>query len=333
MFKKIFNDEAGVSPIVATLVLVVVAIAGAAAVGTILGSFSGDVSEQASAGDAAGSASMELVIAGSSTVQPVSELLAEAYMDKNPGVKVTVQGGGSGAGITGAKMGYVDIGAASKDVDTVNDYPELQKFTIGGSGVVVIVNDNSGGLTGAVVTAANLSDIYTAANGDGTAGLTVTGGYLTESAAATNYTIFDRADKSGTEETFAKFITGGAEKSIDAIASGVDGGEGNQGVLEKVQDTPDSLGFVDYGFADGASGVTILNLEHDGTSYDVNGDGDTIILETLQGTQDYPLKRPLNYLTNGNPSSLQKSFIDFALSPGSKDIYHETGYYAAVEFM
>ncbi len=329
---SLFEDSKAVSPIVATLVLVVVAIAGAAAVGTIMGSFSGDVSEQASVAESASSASTELVIAGSSTVQPVSDLLAKAYMDEHPGVKVTVQGGGSGAGIAGAKMGYVDIGAASKDVDTVKEYPELQKYTIGGSGVVVIINNDT--LKDSVVTAENLTYIYTNASADGTAGLKKDAdGYLVHDPSATNHTIYDRADKSGTEETFAKFITGGDYKSIDDIASGVDGGEGNQGLLEKVQDTENSLGFVDFGFADGASGVHILNLEHDGEEYDVQDDGSAIILDSLSGDADYPLKRPLNYLTNGNPTSLQKSFIDFALSPGSKDIYHETGYYAAVEFM
>jgi ABC-type phosphate transport system substrate-binding protein len=38
-------------------------------------------------------------IAGSTSVQPLAEELAQAFMAKNKGVKVFVQGGGSGAGI------------------------------------------------------------------------------------------------------------------------------------------------------------------------------------------------------------------------------------------
>jgi ABC-type phosphate transport system substrate-binding protein len=41
-------------------------------------------------------------IVGSTSVQPLAEELAQAYMAKNPGVKIFVQGGGSGAGIKAA---------------------------------------------------------------------------------------------------------------------------------------------------------------------------------------------------------------------------------------
>ena len=37
-----------------------------------------------------------VVIAGSTSVQPLSEAMAEVYMDSNPDVTVEVQGGGSG---------------------------------------------------------------------------------------------------------------------------------------------------------------------------------------------------------------------------------------------
>ena len=93
LFKGFFDDTRAVSPIVATLVLVVVAISGAAAVGTIMGTFSSDVSGEANTGELALASSTEILIAGSTTVQPVSELLAEAYMDDHQGIKVTVQGG------------------------------------------------------------------------------------------------------------------------------------------------------------------------------------------------------------------------------------------------
>jgi phosphate transport system substrate-binding protein len=115
-FKKFFNNDVGVSPIVATLVLVVVAIAGAAAVGTIMGSFSSDVSDSTSVGDITGTASTELLIAGSDTVYLVSVPLAEAYMDEHHGIKITVQGGHSLAGIASTELDIIDIGSASMDV-------------------------------------------------------------------------------------------------------------------------------------------------------------------------------------------------------------------------
>jgi phosphate transport system substrate-binding protein len=152
-----FNNEDAVSPIVATLVLIVVAVVGAVAVGTIMGTFSGDVSEQANAGDVAGASASEIVIAGSTTVQPASEKLAETFMAAHPGVKITVQAGGSGAGIAAANNGLVDIGSASKAVDTDVDYPDLTCYTIGGSGVVVI---GGSAVTETNVTAQDLYDAY-----------------------------------------------------------------------------------------------------------------------------------------------------------------------------
>ncbi len=41
-------------------------------------------------------------VAGSTSVQPLAEELAEGFMKNNPGVNVSVQGGGSSAGIEGA---------------------------------------------------------------------------------------------------------------------------------------------------------------------------------------------------------------------------------------
>ncbi|MFL7811878.1 MAG: hypothetical protein AB8I80_24790, partial [Anaerolineae bacterium] len=41
------------------------------------------------------SASGQIQLAGSTTVQPLAEVLAEAFMAENPGVTIDVQGGGS----------------------------------------------------------------------------------------------------------------------------------------------------------------------------------------------------------------------------------------------
>jgi ABC-type phosphate transport system, periplasmic component len=321
LLKRLFNDEAGVSPIVATLVLVVVAIAGAAAVGTIMGSFSSDVSDSASAGDATSAASTELLIAGSTTVQPVSELLAEAFMEDHSGIKVTVQGGGSGAGITSAELDIIDIGAASKAVDTVNDHPDLKAFEIGGSAVVVITNKNSA-ITGGNITKDELVKIYENCV-DGKVAVAIDAGGNITQAAGTDITVFQRSEASGTEETFAKYLGVGSELDSEA-----EGKVGNGGVLAAVEDTPESIGFVDFGFADSSDEVVIIGV--DGYN-DVDEDA---VLDALSGEDTYQVKltRPLNYLTNGNPSTVEQSFINFAMSPAAMEIFHEVGYFSAIEY-
>jgi hypothetical protein len=68
------------------------------------------------AGTAGSGLSGQLQLAGSTTVQPLAEKLAEAFMAKSPDVSVEVQGGGSSVGVTSAGEGTVGIGNASREV-------------------------------------------------------------------------------------------------------------------------------------------------------------------------------------------------------------------------
>jgi len=67
----------------------------------------------------------KLVIKGSTTVLPIAQKAAEAYMAENPDVKISLSGGGSGNGIKAIIDGTADIGNASrfikqKEVDLAN---------------------------------------------------------------------------------------------------------------------------------------------------------------------------------------------------------------------
>lgn len=316
--KNMIKDESGVSPIVATLVLIVVAVVGAVAVGTIVGTFSTDVADQNNVGDVSGASATEIIIAGSTTVQPASEALAKEYMDKHPGIKITVQGGGSGAGIAAANNGLVDIGSASKVVDTVNDYPELTSYTIGGSAVVIIGDKDT--VTATAVSATELKGLYQ----NGTAiGVTITNAV-------------QRSEDSGTEETFAKFI--GYKNSagqLDTCDPSVKAATGNGGVADLVADTEGCIGFVDYGFYD-ADNHVLLNIAVGSDEFIPTHDH---ILASLKGEEDNPattyvkgLTRPLNYLVKGTPSSIVKNYIDFCRAPGSIGIIEDVGYIPYVTF-
>jgi phosphate transport system substrate-binding protein len=58
--------------------------------------------------------SASVIIAGSTSVQPFAEVLAEEYMILHPGVTIDVQGGGSAAGIMATKSSTTDIGMSSR---------------------------------------------------------------------------------------------------------------------------------------------------------------------------------------------------------------------------
>jgi phosphate transport system substrate-binding protein len=155
----LYKNEKAISPIVATLVLIVVAIIGAAAVGVILGAFGSDVGDKSKAGNTSGS--QEIIIAGSTTVQPAMESLSKKFMADNDGVKISVSGGGSDAGIKAISIPSIDIGMASKPLTDAQKttYPTLKEYTIGGSAVVVITNTANRGITGPI-TKAQLNSIY-----------------------------------------------------------------------------------------------------------------------------------------------------------------------------
>ena len=321
LFKGFWDNTMAVSPVVASLVLVTVAITGAAGVGMIQGNLASDIAEGASAGDMGTASSTELLIAGSTTVQPVSELIAEAYMNEYQGIKVTVQGGGSGAGVSSTGMDIVDIGAASRAVkdSEAEKYPDLITHKIGGSGVVVIVNNAS-------ITKATVDEILAAYQTGAGAG-NLTG--ITE--------VFDRAEESGTEDTFRDWLNNGADVTFNST---VEGKQGNAGVLDAVKSTSGSIGFVDFGFADGAD-VTMIDLYDNGVLYttDKKNIKDQLKDTTFADLTDdkypggkYGLIRPLNYMTNGEPTSMEQAFITFAMSPGATTYFEECGYFAITSF-
>jgi phosphate transport system substrate-binding protein len=57
-----------------------------------------------------------LTVAGSTSVEPFAELLAEEYMLHHPGSHIYVQGGGSSAGIEAARTGAAHIGMSSRSL-------------------------------------------------------------------------------------------------------------------------------------------------------------------------------------------------------------------------
>ncbi len=57
-----------------------------------------------------------MTVAGSTSVEPFAELLAEEYMRLHPGAHIYVQGGGSTAGVEAARSHAADIGMSSRSL-------------------------------------------------------------------------------------------------------------------------------------------------------------------------------------------------------------------------
>lgn len=82
----------------------------------------------------------KISVAGSSSVSPVMEKLAEAYQKVNTNAKVEIQTSDSSAGMQSAMGGTCDIGMASRDLKD-EEKSALKIETIAKDGIAVIVNN------------------------------------------------------------------------------------------------------------------------------------------------------------------------------------------------
>ena len=91
---------------------------------------------------AGGQASGSVTVAGSSSVSPGMEKLAEAYMKLNGNVKIEIQTSDSTTGMTSAIDGVCDIGMASRELKDT-ETAELTATVIAQDGIAVVVNNNN----------------------------------------------------------------------------------------------------------------------------------------------------------------------------------------------
>lgn len=280
-----------------------------------------------------------LTISGSTMMEPVSEVLASAFMKEHAGINISVSGGDSTRGIIGAGEGLFSLGSASRTLyaEEMARYPGLQIHRIGGSAVVVIAHRD---IVLDIMRKDDLAMLYNGTGEDIAHSPNIDG---------INTTV-QRSDASGTEEIFAQWLFGPAVRNLDAALNVSDRtalgdiqaltAEGNQGVLALVRNTPGSIGFVDYGVAKGDCNVTMIRIETGpGLVFpkDTNRFGSAIRDElALQNGRDdryiEGLTRPLLYLTNGPPDPLEEEFIRFARSPDSAKYFREAGYFPSVDF-
>lgn len=99
----------------------------------------------------------KISVAGSSSVSPVMEKLAEAYQKVNTNAKVEIQTSDSSAGMQSAMGGTCDIGMASRDLKD-EEKSALKVETIAKDGIAVIVNNAN---TCADLTLDQVKSIYT----------------------------------------------------------------------------------------------------------------------------------------------------------------------------
>ena len=234
--------------------------------------------------------------AGSTTVQPLAELLADEYMAKHSGVQVTIGGGGTSVGITSVNNGTVDIGAASRELKS--DEPQLVKHLLAKDGIAIVVkpgNQVSG------LTKAQVRDIF--------GGVIKNWKDVGGPDHAINVVV--RESGSGTRTAFEEMVMAKPEPAV-ALASTALEQNSNGGVKQVVGGDSYAIGFISFGYIDS----TVKALSIDGVEATVEN--------AKSGT--YPIVRPLYFLTKVAPTGLVEEFIDFCLSDEGQAIVADEGY-------
>ncbi len=240
-------------------------------------------------------APQKLVLTGSSTVAPLASELAKAYEAEHPEVRIDVQAGGSSRGIADAQAGVADIGMVSRALKSTEQ--DLQGFTVAKDGIAVIVNAAN---PVTVLSDQQIMDLYTKkiSRWQQVGGLDAP------------VTVVNKAEGRSTLELFASYF----QLQPAQIKADVVIGDNQQGI-KTVAGNPNAIGYVSIGAAEFEveQGAAIKLLPVSGVE------------PTTATVQDetFPISRPLNFVTTGPPTGVQKAFIEFAQSPAANRIVKE----------
>ncbi len=242
------------------------------------------------------SLSGELNVVGSTTVQPLAEVLTEAFEALEPDVIVFVQGGGSSVGVRSAVDGTADIGMASRDIklSELQENPEIRVHTIARDGIAIIAEPG--------VTVDNLSkdQIRNIFSGEITNWNEVGGENLV-------ITVVAREEGSGTRAAFEELVM-----DDDLILGNAILQPSNGAVRTSISVIPGAIGFLSFGYLDDQT----KPLAVDGF----------LPTEEFAASGSYEIVRPLNMVTNGPPEGIAAVFLEFIVSEDGQAIVASEGY-------
>ncbi len=241
----------------------------------------------------------QLTLTGSTTVLPIAQAAAEAFMDKYD-VNVSVRGGGSGVGVAALMNKTVDIANSSRPMKakeiTIAKSSGVNPtaYAIANDGITIVVNTKN---TVKNLTIKDLKGIYTGkiTNWNQIGGLNMP------------ITVISRDVSSGTFEVFNEKVLSGS-KVIDSammLAS-------NNAVASTVGDTPGAIGYIGLGYV--TEKTKIVNVENCIPS-----------IQTIK-SGEYKLSRKLYMYTNGPAKGNTAGYLNFIFSPEGQKIVEEQGF-------
>lgn len=250
-----------------------------------------EATEEASAADLSGTISL----AGSTSMEKLCEAMSESFMETYPGVTVTVEYTGSGAGLESLASGSVDIGNSSRHLKDEEVAGGAVENVVAIDGIAVIVDPAN---SVSDIPADKLAAIYkgeitnwSELGGDDEA-----------------IVVIGRESGSGTRDAFEELLE---VKDACKYAQELDS---TGGVKAKVAATPGAIGYVSLDVVDESiKAVSIDSVEP---------------TEANIIAGDYLLSRPFVMATNGEISAqndLVKGWFDYISSDAGKDVIKSVG--------
>lgn len=242
-----------------------------------------------------------ITVIGSTAMQPLVEQAADQFMAQHPDVRIVVQGGGSGTGLTQVAQGAADIGNSDifAEEKAGIDVSQLVDHRVCVAGIAIVVNP---AITVDNLTKQQLRDIFT--------GKTVN--WEDVGGPDQSVVLVNRPKASGTRGTFKKYALDGAEEAagIEQDSSGT--------VYQIIKETPGAIGYLALPYLDGS--LKVINL-----------DGIAPMKENITAGK-YPVWAYMHSYTRGNPGGVAGAFLAYMMSDDvQRSIVPELGYIPEVE--
>jgi phosphate transport system substrate-binding protein len=249
---------------------------------------------------------------GSDTIVNLALAWAERYQVEHPEVRISVTGGGSGTGIASLINGTVDLANASRKIkdeeiaEAKSNGVEPVEHIIARDAIAVIVNPQN---PVSQLTLEQISDIYSGKFSN-----------WSEIGGEDRPIVrLSRETNSGTHVYFLETVLrlGNPDDktlfSMDTLLL-----PSSEGIIAEVRQNPNAIGYDGLGYV--PKDLKMIAIAEE--------EGDAYVLPSIPtvNAKTYPIARDLYMYTDGEPTGVDKEYLDWILSPEAQEIVAELGF-------